>query len=501
MKHLPGLMIQGTCSDAGKSFIVTGLCRLFSDMGYRVAPFKSQNMSNNSYVTPDCKEIGRAQGAQAEAARAIPSVYMNPILLKPMMDTRSEVVLLGEVFRPMDGWEYHRGFTMEKGLQVITTALDHLATQYDTLVIEGAGSPAEVNLNDREIVNMRVARLARVPVILIADIDRGGSFASLVGTLELVGEYRRYIKGVIFNKFRGDISLLQDGLDWFEEYTGIPVIGVMPYLDDVLIETEDAQSPQRLAKRSGLELLDIAVIALRRVSNNTDVEPFIHELDVNVRIVRNAGEFGNPDAVIIPGTKSTLGDLEYLRTSGLDNALADYAGGGGIIFGICGGYQILGKSIDDPFGVDGSSDRSSLGLGLLPIATTFEQDKSVKQGTGRTVGSPFGGISVKGYEIHLGCTVVVPNAAEKPFIDLGSHSDGYVLGDGQIIGTYVHGIFDNDSFRSAWLNRVRERASFPIRAPVNTSAVKEKSFDRLAQACRDNLDIEKLLELMVVPVD
>jgi adenosylcobyric acid synthase len=299
-------------------------------MGYKVAPFKSQNMSNNSYVTWDGKEIGRAQGAQAEAARALPTVYMNPILLKPMMDTRSEVVLLGEVFRPMDGWKYHRNFTMEMGLEVIRQSLDELSKEYDTVVIEGAGSPAEVNLNDREIVNMRVANLAHTPVILVTDVDRGGSLASLVGTIELVGENRRFIKGVIFNKFRGDINLFQDGLDWFEQYTGIPVIGVLPYLEDAVVEAEDAQSRQSLEQYTTKEPLDVAVIGLKRVSNNTDIEPFRYEEDVSIRIVSSAREFGNPHAVIIPGTKSTISDMEELRQNGLDKAICEYARNGGI---------------------------------------------------------------------------------------------------------------------------------------------------------------------------
>lgn len=492
-------MIQGTSSDAGKSFIVTGLCRVFSDMGYKVAPFKSQNMSNNSYVTWDGKEIGRAQGVQAEAARALPTVYMNPILLKPMMDTRSEVVLLGEVFRPMDGWKYHRNFTMEKGLEVIRHSLDELSKEYDTVVIEGAGSPAEVNLNDREIVNMRVAHLAHTPVILVADIDRGGSFASLVGTIELVGENRRFIKGVIFNKFRGDMNLLQDGLDWFEQYTGIPVIGVLPYLEDVAVEAEDAQSRQRLEQHMTKKPIDVAVIGLKRVSNNTDVEPFRYEEDVSIRVVSSAREFGNPHAVIIPGTKSTIGDVEELRRNGLDKAICEYAENGGIVFGICGGYQILGERICDDLGVDRVSKGNTPGLGLLPLQTFFAAEKRVRRVSGKIECRRFCNIPVEGYEIHLGRTQKTGDAED--FLSLGDSLDGAVKNDGQVVGCYLHNIFHNDLFRNRWLNMVRKKAGFPLRETVSTAEIKEFSFNKLADACRKHLDIDTILKMMEQSID
>jgi adenosylcobyric acid synthase len=333
-------MIQGTSSDAGKSYIATGLCRIFSNMGYKVAPFKSQNMSNNSYVTYDGFEIGRAQGVQAEAARQIANVHMNPILLKPMKDTRSEVVLHGKVYKHYSGMEYGKKFTLKKGMEAVRESLEFIDNNYDMVVIEGAGSPAEVNLNDREIVNMRIAKEADVDVILVTDIDRGGSFASLVGTLELVFEHRHRIKGVIFNKFRGNIKLLEDGLKWFEDYTKVKVVGVIPYMQDVYIETEDAQSKHILYNEDKSKQLDIVVIHMDRVSNNTDIEPFVHEKDVNVRIVKNSNEFGNPHGVIIPGTKSTISDLESLIESGLAKKIKEYYKQGGIVFGICGGYQI-----------------------------------------------------------------------------------------------------------------------------------------------------------------
>jgi len=498
-KQFKGVMIQGTSSDVGKSFITTGLCRIFSDLGYKVAPFKSQNMSNNSYVTYDGKEIGRAQGAQAEAARALPSVYMNPILLKPMADTRSEVILMGEVFQSMEGWAYQKQFTLEKGLEVIRTSLNELAKDYDTLVIEGAGSPAEVNLNDREIVNMRIAELTHLPVILVTDIDRGGSFASLVGTLELVGEYRRFIKGVIFNKFRGDLALLQDGLDWFEKYTGVPVIGVLPYLKDVAIETEDAQSMLRLDRHTTGKQLNIDVIGLPRVSNNTDIEPFLLEEDVHVRIVYNAKEFGHPHAVIIPGTKSTLNDLDQLRQTGLDAAIRDFAGKGGIVFGICGGYQILGETLTDELGIDRSAKGSVSGLGLFPLHTHFEAKKRVKRVSGHIVYERFRDIEVSGYEIHLGCTT--PTQPITDFLSIDGHPDGAARNDGQIIGCYLHNIFHNDAFRNRWLNMVREYAGFPLRPEVDTTRIKEQSFDKLAEACKKHLNMDALLQMMNHPIN
>ncbi len=494
MSDFKGIMIQGTSSDAGKSFIVTGLCRVLSDMGCKVAPFKSQNMSNNSYVTYDGKEIGRAQGAQAEAARTLPTVYMNPILLKPMMDHRSEIVLLGEVYKPMNGVDYQKSFTLDKGMETVRESLEILSREYDTLVVEGAGSPAEINLSSREIVNMRIARLLNMPVILVTDIDRGGAFASLVGTLDLVGENRRFIKGVIINKFRGDISLLSDGLKWFEEYTGVPVIGVMPQLEDVSIETEDSLSMHRVETYKKTRPLDIAVIGLQRVSNNTDVEPFIFEEDVQIRYVHNPSEFGNPHAVIIPGTKSTQDDLLQLQEVGLDKCIIDYADKGGIVFGVCGGYQILGETICDEVAVDREEAGEMKGLGLLPLVTNFEAQKRVRRVSGKIVSDSFKGIDVSGYEIHLGHSAITGEA--EAFLKIEDYYDGALINNGQIIGCYLHNIFHNDAFRTEWLNMVRRKAGYIERELVDTAGNKERSFEKLAEACRKHLDIDAILKLM-----
>lgn len=332
-----GIMVQGTSSDSGKSFIVTALCRVFSDMGYKVCPFKSQNMSNNSCVTSDELEMGRAQGVQAEAARLAPEVFMNPILLKPRKDTSSEIVLMGKVFDAPCDKNYYRNFTMTEGLKALRTALSHIEENFDLIVSEGAGSPAEVNLNAAEIVNMRVAREADIPVLLVADVDRGGAIASVVGTLELLGEDRKRVKGIIFNKFRGDISLFEDAVKFTEEKTGVKVVGVMPWLNDVVIEGEDVMSINWMRGASeGRGKLRIGVIKFPRVSNHTDMEAFRFEPDVSLCEVTEATDFTVLDAVILPGTKSTVLDMKHLWDSGLADKIKNFSQEGGTVFGQIG---------------------------------------------------------------------------------------------------------------------------------------------------------------------
>ncbi len=493
-----GIMIQGTSSDAGKSYITTALCRILSDAGVQVAPFKSQNMSNNSYVTIQGKEMGRAQGVQAEAARVIPNVHMNPILLKPRKDTQSEVIVHGEVYRSYSGMAYGKEFTLTKGMEAVNESLTYLDQHYEMVVIEGAGSPAEVNLNHREIVNMRIAQAADVDVILVTDIDRGGSFASLVGTIELVFEHRHRIKGVIFNKFRGDIKLLEDGLRWFEDYTKIPVVGVIPYAQDIHIETEDAQSRQKLfqEKHADHTMLDIVIIHMERVSNNTDIEPFIYEEDVALRLVRTPEEFGTPDAVIIPGTKSTIGDVRTLQESGLGKVIKEYAAAGGRIVGVCGGYQVLGERLMDPEAVDEVVEASCEGLGILPIQTTFFHDKRVKQVKGhiKPIGifSSLKDDSIEGYEIHLGQTSV-----HEPFIELEDGTvDGMILDGGRIIGTYLHNFFHNDGIRHAWLEYLRQNKGIVSRPPVHTKHLKEENYNRLAAHVKEHLDMDRVYKII-----
>lgn len=488
---MKGVMIQGTASDVGKSYITTAICRILSNKGVKVSPYKSQNMSNNSYVTIDGKEIGRAQGVQAEAARALPSAFMNPILLKPKKDSESEIILMGDVYKSLPGLKYHKEFTMTKGIEVVKQTLKHIEENFEAIVIEGAGSPAEVNLNSKEIVNMRVAELANVPVILVADIDRGGSFASLVGTIELTFEHKHRIKGVIFNKFRGDIRLLEDGLKWFEEYTGIPVLGVVPYLSDVYVEVEDAQSDLLKNAFSVDKPLDVAVIHMERVSNNTDVEPFIHESDVSIRIVKDSSEFGNPDAVIIPGTKSTIGDLRVLKEKGLDKAIINYAKNGGNIFGVCGGYQVLGNSLKDPIAVDNNTHDIEQGLGLLNVETTFYANKKVRQISGVTNSN----IAVSGYEIHLGQTNIIDDS--KPFAKLSDGTfDGCISNIYNIQATYLHNIFHNDIFRNEWLNKIRKAKGQNVRPVVDTTKIKEDSYEKLAKIVEENINMELLMNLV-----
>ena len=491
---MKGIMIQGTASDVGKSYITTAICRILANEGYKVAPFKSQNMSNNSYVTSDGKEIGRAQGVQAEAAKAEPNIHMNPILLKPKKDTESEVVLHGEVFKSFDGFSYRKNFVMERGLEAVKESLSYLEENYDCVVIEGAGSPAEVNLNDREIVNMRIAEAADVDVILVTDIDRGGSFASIVGTLELVFEHRHRIKGLIFNKFRGDIKLLEDGLQWVEEYTGVKVLGVIPYMNDIYVEVEDAQSNHLEHNFDTDKPLDIGVIHMERVSNNTDLEPFIHEPDVSIRIISKASQFGNPDAIIIPGTKSTIADLNALKEKGLSEKIKNYYQQGGTIFGICGGYQALGQTIKDPVGVDNKKKMSIEGLGILPVNTIFEDSKQVRKVSGK-VNEHYNSSLVSGYEIHLGNTTY--SGEVNVFCELEDGTkDGCIINDGQVVGTYLHNVFHNDSLRNAWLNELRIKHNLIEREIINTTTIKEDSYEKLADEVKKHIDMDLLRELI-----
>lgn len=363
------------------------------------------------------------------------------------------------------------------------------------IVIEGAGSPAEVNLNNREIVNMRIAEAADVDVVLVTDIDRGGSFASLVGTLELVFEHRHRIKGVVFNKFRGDIRLLEDGLKWFEDYTKVKVLGVVPYMNDIYIETEDAQSKHLLYQYETQNPLDIAVIHMERVSNNTDVEPFIHEKDCSVRIVKDAKEFGDPHAVIIPGTKSTIEDMLVLKERGLDRKVTEFAENGGKVIGLCGGFQVLGKSIVDPVGVDTKSGSEVEALGLLPVRTVFTDEKTVRQVKGKVLDGSMKEQDVSGYEIHLGETEYLDE--EGGYIRLhDGRMDGSVNELGNVIGTYLHHIFHNDQYRHQWLEDVRKHNGLPSQEPVDTTSIKEASYDGLAERVEQFFDMDYLMELI-----
>ncbi|ART76638.1 cobyric acid synthase CobQ [Sutcliffiella horikoshii] len=489
------LMIQGTHSDAGKSALVTALCRIFAREGYKTAPFKSQNMALNSYITRDGKEIGRAQGVQAEAAGVVATTDMNPILIKPTGEYQSQIVVHGKPFQNMKAGEYRQEF-YEKGLQVITESYLRLQKEYEILVIEGAGSPAEVNLNDRELVNMRIARLTNAPVILVGDIEKGGVFASLVGTLQLLEEEdRKRVIGVVINKFRGDVSLLEPGLEWFEAYTGIPVLGVIPYVTGLHIEAEDSVVLDSFSKdKDETKDLDIAVIRFPYISNFTDMDPLFSEEDCHVKYVQKAEELGEPDLVILPGSKNTLGDLQFLHESGLGNRLQTLAAQGTRIFGICGGYQMLGEEVVDEYEIE-SSLKVISGLGLIPMTTHLEKEKRtvLSEGILNFKGKQF---FIKGYEIHMGVTTLHGRENVMPFAVLADRTDGVQVEN--IIGTYFHGIFHNDSFREELLNTLRQKKGLsPLIGRTSFDRKREESFDRLADVVSLHLSMDKIKEKMV----
>lgn len=495
------VMIQGTSSDVGKSVICTALCRIFSNEGFRVVPFKSQNMALNSFVTRDGGEIGRAQGVQAEAARVIATTDMNPILLKPKKDMVSEVIVHGKHYLDMSAMSYRNDFVVQ-AMPIVEKSVRKLQSEYDVIVLEGAGSPAEINLKDRDIANMRMAHLADAPVILVADIDRGGVFASIIGTLALLdASERSRVKGILINKFRGMRELLDDGLNWLENETGIPVLGVVPYID-VNIEAEDslALSSLRFKKPNPGEFdIDIAMIRLPRISNFTDVDPLFDEPGVGVRLVSSLHDLGAPDLVVLPGTKSTIDDLAWLKEEGLDKALQELAKKGTKVIGICGGFQMLGKKLLDPDAVEGNG-LDAVGLGLLPVSTVFQADKKTVQMSGELVATAFteNKMSLTGYEIHLG-TTEIEDKHVSPFLLLeDGRVDGAVSADGQVIGTYFHGIFHNREFTRIVVNDLRKSKGLsPIDETVKSdSERREEAYNLLANHVKAHIDMDLLYKIM-----
>ncbi|WP_298824314.1 cobyric acid synthase [uncultured Planococcus sp.] len=479
-----GIMIQGTASDVGKSMICTAFCRILSDEGVKVAPFKSQNMSNNSYVTVMGEEIGRAQGVQAEAARTVATADMNPILLKPESGMKSQVVLFGKKLETMDGMDYRSQF-YEKGLAAIDQALGNLAKDFTHLVIEGAGSPAEVNLNDRELVNMTVAKRADVPVILVADIERGGVFASIVGTLALIPERER-VKGLIVNKFRGDARLFDDGVRFLESYTGIPVLGVIPYMASHEIEQEDSLGVQAVQRVSSVEdAIELVVCRHPYISNFTDIEPFLNEPDVTIRWAETVEDIGQPDILLLPGTKSTIGDLRYWKEQGLSAKLQALKEGTWIV-GLCGGYQMFAETLSDPEGHDGLSAESEEGLGLVPNMRVHFQEQKVVQRQSGTVKFAEAIISVSGYEIHHGKV----SGTEHPLISCERSVEGYF--HGHLLGTHLHGFFRDPHCRTAFLAPIRKQKNLPLPTPEKV----EDPFDHWAKHVRSHLDWQKVEEIM-----
>ena len=473
------IMLQGTMSNAGKSLLAAGLCRIFRQDGYRVAPFKSQNMALNSFITKDGGEMGRAQVVQAEACGIAPDVRMNPILLKPTTDVGSQVIVNGQVRGNMRAMEYYakkRAF-----LPDVTAAYRSLAAENDVIVIEGAGSPAEINLKQDDFVNMGLAKLVDAPVLLIGDIDRGGVFAQLYGTIALLEpDERARVKGTIINKFRGDRSILQPGLRQLEALCGVPVTGVVPYVQ-VDIDDEDSLST-RFTKDTARKLLDIAVIRLPRISNFTDFSPFERYESVSLRYIESVRELGAPDMILLPGTKSTIADLQWLRQSGLEAAILKASARGTLIFGVCGGYQMLGQSVCDPEGVEAAGVTQIRGLGLLPVETVFHGEKVQAQTKGVFAGiqgmlSGLNGLSYTGYEIHMGRS---------------EETLPVLIGSGNVFGTYVHGIFDAPGITDAILSAICRMRSIDPAAlgSFDLRDYKERQYNLLADTVRAGLDMD-----------
>jgi adenosylcobyric acid synthase len=498
------IMIQGTGSGVGKSVLCAAICRIFFQDGLRTAPFKSQNMSLNSFVTREGLEMARSQVVQAEAAGVEPSADMNPLLLKPNSDTGCQVILNGKVIGDYTAAQY--GSYQRDIWPAIQRSYHRLALDNDVVVIEGAGSPAEVNLKDRDFVNMRTAEMADAPVILAADIDRGGVFASIIGTLELLEPHERArIKGFIINKFRGDVSLLTPGLDFLFARTGVPVLGVVPFFRDVYIQEEDgvpletrAECGVRSAELEPESMISIVVVHLPHISNFTDFDALAAEPGVRVRYVRSRSELNGADVVIIPGTKNTIGDLLYLRETGMEQRIRDYARAGGMVIGVCGGYQMLGSRISDPFRVDGSVPEAE-GMGLLPVATVMEAEKQTVQVTARALAPAFGECAaVRGYEIHMGRTERLDGAfpAFRVLAGEGERDDGAVSHDRRVWGTYLHGVFDGDEFRESFLDGIRKQKGLDARGAGSYDRLKQEGFDKLAAIVRSSLEMKKVYEIL-----
>ena len=493
------IMIQGTMSNVGKSLLTAGLCRIFKQDGFKVAPFKSQNMALNSFITEDGLEMGRAQVMQAEAAGVKPSVLMNPVLLKPTNDVGSQVIVNGEVLGVMPAREY---FKYKKNLiPEVMKAYNQLSKENDIIVIEGAGSPAEINLKtDDDFVNMGMAKLADAPVLLVGDIDRGGVFAQLIGTVDLLDEdERNRIKGLIINKFRGDKTILEPGVAMIEERANIPVVGVTPYIN-IQVDDEDSLS-SRLEDHREVKLIDIAVIRLPRISNFTDFNPFEMIEGVSLRYVKHAGELGNPDMVILPGTKNTMEDLLWMRQNGLEASIFKLAKTGTVIFGICGGYQMLGEHLSDPHGVEAGGEIR--GMGLLPMETVFAGQKirtRVSGSFGKIQGvlSDLSNVVVEGYEIHMGVTTLQEGVNSLTVLGESKKMDGAYKDN--IYGTYVHGIFDKEQVVKEIVVALGNKKGIDMTQAVafDMEAFKETQYDILAAELRKHLDMKAIYNILSI---
>ena len=492
------IMVQGTCSNAGKSLLCAALCRIFRQDGYAVAPFKAQNMALNSFITADGREMGRAQGVQAEAAGIAPDVRMNPVLLKPTSDVGSQVIVMGEARGNRTAREYWGD--KRALIPVVKQAYESLASEYDIVVIEGAGSPAEINLKQDDIVNMGLAKLVDAPVLLVGDIDRGGVFASLYGTVKLLEEDEQArIRGLIINKFRGDVEILRPGLAQLEELTGKPVVGVVPY-GRFDIDDEDSLS-ERLDSAGGVSQIRIAVVRLPRLSNFTDFSALSRVPGVGVSYADKPAHLEGADLIILPGTKSTLGDLKWLRGSGMEAQILKQHAAGTPVFGVCGGYQIMGQSVSDPEGAEGGG--SLRGMGLLPTDTGFRPEKTTVQSSGAlgTLGgvlAPLSGMPVTGYEIHMGETTRAADAqplirlsrAGQPPIEVGCRA-------GNAYGTYLHGVFDAPGVALALAQALAARKGVMLAdTAYDTEQYKEEQYERLADTVRQSLDMQLIYRIM-----
>lgn len=490
------IMVQGTMSNAGKSLLVAGLCRVFAQDGYRVAPFKSQNMALNSFITKEGLEMGRAQVMQAEAAGIEPSVDMNPILLKPTNDHGSQVIVAGKVLGNMEARDY---FSYKKNLVPdIVAAFGRLEEKADIIVIEGAGSPAEINLKENDIVNMGLAHLVDAPVLLVGDIDRGGVFAQLLGTMMLLTEKeKKRVKGLVINKFRGDVTILEPGITMLEEKAEVPVVGVVPYMS-VTLDDEDSLAESLLPK--DMDLINIGVVRLPRLSNFTDFSALDQIAGVSVHYVRDPYEIEKMDMVILPGTKNTMGDLAWMRESGMESAVKKFAQYGPV-FGICGGYQMLGRVLKDPHGVEHGGEMA--GIGLLPSVTVFEEEKTRTRVTGTFRGvegifSGLSGIDFEGYEIHMGTSSPEEGHVLADIAEDGAPSKADGLNSGNVYGSYVHGIFDREEVAKSIISALLRAKGLSDEDVVSTdmAAYKEQQYDLLADGIRRNMDMDLLYRIV-----
>lgn len=504
-------MIQGTGSGAGKSLLAAALCRIFRDMGINVAPFKAQNMALNSYITLEGGEIGRAQALQAEAARIEPTIDMNPILLKASGDMGSQVIIHGKVHSTMKAKEY---YAFKKiAWNAVKESFERLSKKYDFIIIEGAGSPAEINLMDVDIVNMSMAKHAKAPVILVGDIDKGGVFASLYGTMKLLGRDSRHIKAFIINKFRGDLEILKPGLEMIKDKTGKPVIGVLPYIKDIELPEEDGlifeqfKPFKQFEQFKQFQQIKIVIVRLQYISNFTDFDPFLYEPDVELVYSNNPADIENADIVIIPGTKNTVKDLLFLKERHLDESIRRAYAKGIQIIGICGGYQMLGKKIYDTYGVE-SSHKEIEGIGLLNIETVFEKTKVTCRTEAELVRTAESGVQgsenmkLKGYEIHMG--VSSGDIGLFKISRITHHASCITdVFDGSINsncwGTYLHGIFENDPFRRGIINNVRKNKNIlPLDLTVRYSEIKDRAIDSLAYVVKENVDMDFIKRLVKI---